>query len=467
MSFTSLTFAAFCLVTLALYWIVPRKTWQNLLLLAASYVFYGWIQPWYLVLLGFSTLADYFLAQGMARFKERARTYLTLSLVLNLGVLAFFKYYNFFNDAFAARLAAFGLNTDVLLVSLALPAGLSFYTLKKLSYILDVSRGTLKPSDNLIDFALYVSFFPQIISGPIDRAQQLLPQIALARRWQADFFTSAWPLIVLGVFKKVVVADTIKSMVDRIFSLQAPSKLLVLAAAIGFTAQILADFSAYTDISRGVARLFGFTTSENFRNPYLALTPSEFWNRWHITLSNFLRDYIFFPLRRALLRKRTWPRWLAEVLPPLVTMFVSGLWHGAGWTYLVWGLYYGALIVIYQSAGIQGDWKLSNKLKTFGAWLLMFSLIVFGWLLFRAPSLGWVGQVLFQFPLITSAQDYIIILVVLSMTLAYASPVLLKLLLDRFLPENTWAQAIFYALITLAILIYTNSSNPDFIYFQF
>ena len=299
MSFTSLTFAAFCIAVLVLYWLVQRKGWQNIILLVASYVFYGWIHPWYLILLGLSTLADYFLASGISRFRERARTYLTLSLILNLGVLAFFKYYNFFNDALAARLGLFGLNTDVLLVSLALPAGLSFYTLKKLSYILDVSRGTLKPSENLVDFALYVSFFPQIISGPIDRPQKLFPQIEAARRWQADFFTSAWPLIVMGIFKKVVVADTIKSIVDRVFSLQAPSKLLVLAAALGFTLQILADFSAYTDISRGIARLFGFETSENFRTPYLSLTPSEFWNRWHITLSNFLRDYIFFPLRRC------------------------------------------------------------------------------------------------------------------------------------------------------------------------
>jgi len=467
MSFTSLTFAGFCVTVLALYWMVQRKAWQNLVLLAASYVFYGWIHPWYLILLGLSTLADYFLANGMSRFRERARTYLTLSLVLNLGVLAFFKYYNFFNDALAARLSLFGLHTDVLLVSLALPAGLSFYTLKKLSYILNVSRGTLKPSENLVDFALYVSFFPQIISGPIDRPQKLFPQIEAARRWQIEFFTSAWPLIAMGVFKKVVIADTIKSIVDRVFSLQAPSKLLVLAAALGFTLQILADFSAYTDISRGVARLFGFETSENFRTPYLSLTPSEFWSRWHITLSNFLRDFIFFPLRRSLLRKRTLPSWLVNALPPLVTMAVSGLWHGAGWTYLVWGLYYGFLIVAYQSAGIQGEWKLSSRLKTFGAWLLMFSLIVFGWLLFRAPSLSWVGKVLFQFPLISTTQDFIIILVILSMLIAYSLPLWLKLLLDRSLPESSWGHAIFYAFITLAIIIYTNSSNPDFIYFQF
>jgi alginate O-acetyltransferase complex protein AlgI len=467
MSFTSLTFVVFCVVVLVLYWLVQRKDWQNIILLVASFLFYGWIHPWYAVLLGLSTTADFFLAKSIANSHERTRFYISLSLFLNLGVLAFFKYFNFFNVALASRLSLFGLNGDPLLVSIVLPAGLSFYTLKKLIYILDISHNTLKPVENFVEFALYVSFFPQIISGPIDRPQKLFPQIEAARRWKADFFTSAWPLIVMGFFKKVVVADTIKSIVDRVFSLQAPSKLLVMATALGFTLQILADFSAYTDISRGVARLFGFETSENFRTPYLSLTPSEFWNRWHITLSNFLRDYIFFPLRRSLLRKRTLPSWLVNALPPLVTMFVSGLWHGAGWTYLAWGLYYGMLIVIYQSAGIQGEWKLSSRLKTFGAWLLMFGLIVFGWLLFRAPSLAWVGKVLFQFPLVTTSQDFIIILVVLSMTLAYSLPVMLKLLLDQSLPENSWWHAIFYALITLAIIIYTNSSNPDFIYFQF
>jgi alginate O-acetyltransferase complex protein AlgI len=467
MSFTGLTFAVFCVAVLVFYWLVQRKSWQNIILLVASYVFYGWIHPWYVILLGFSTIVDFFLAGGMFRFRERARIYLSLSLILNLGMLAFFKYYNFFNEALAARLGQFGLNADILLVSIVLPAGLSFYTLKKLSYILDVSHGNLKPADSFVDFALYVSFFPQIISGPIDRPQKLFPQIEAARRWKADFFASAWPLIVMGVFKKLVVADTVRSIVDRIFSLSAPSKLLVLAAALGFTLQILADFSAYTDISRGIARLFGFETSENFRSPYFSLTPSGFWNRWHITLSSFLRDYIFFPLRRSLLRKRTLPSWLVSITPPLVTMFVSGLWHGAGWTYLAWGLYYGFLIVAYQSAGIQGEWKPTSRLKTFGAWLLMFGLIVFGWLLFRAPSLTWVGKVLFQFPLVSTPQDFIIFLVVLSILIVYSLPLLLKFQLDRSCPESSWWRAVFYAVITLSIIVYTNSSTPDFIYFQF
>ena len=467
MSFTSLTFAYFCLAVLVLYWLVQRKGWQNVILLVASLLFYGWIHPWYAILLAISTTADFFLAKAMFRSQERTRLFLTLSLVLNLGVLAFFKYYNFFNVELAARLGPFGLSNDTLLVNIVLPAGLSFYTLKKLSYMLDVSRGTFKPVENFVDLALFVSFFPQIISGPIDRPQKLLPQIEMARRWKAEFFTSAWPLILMGFFKKVVIADTIKSIVDRVISLQAPSKLLVLAAALGFTLQILADFSAYTDISRGIAKLFGFETSENFRTPYLSLSPSEFWNRWHISLSNFLRDYIFFPLRRSLLRKRTLPPWLIMSIPPLVTMLVSGLWHGAGWTYLIWGLYHGFLIVIYQVAGIQGEWKLSGRLKNIVAWVMMFSLIVFGWLIFRAPSIAWLGKVLFVFPWTSTPQDFIIILVIISMLIAYSLPLVFKLMIDRFFPENSWWHAIFYALITLAIIIYTNSSNPDFIYFQF
>lgn len=467
MSFTSLTFAGFFAVVLALYWLAGRKAWQNFILLAASYVFYGWIHPWVGILLGFSTAADFFLALGMARARERTRMLLSISLLLNLGVLAFFKYYNFFNDALAQRLAQLGLPADFLLVGLALPAGLSFYTLKKLSYMLDVSRGTFKPVTNAIDFALYVAFFPQIVAGPIERPQKLLPQIQAERRWSSALLASAWPLLVMGFFKKVVIADTIKSIVDRIYSLDEPSKLIVLVGTLGFTLQILADFSAYTDLSRGVARLLGFDTVENFNRPYLALSPSEFWNRWHISLSSFLRDYVFFPLRRSLLRRKTWPGWVVQAFPPLVTMFISGLWHGAGWTYLAWGIYYGLLIVGYQLAGIQGEWKPRQAAGRIGAWLLMFAFIVFGWLLFRAPSLEWVARVLFNAPWVAQSDDFIMALVVLSMTAFYAAPLVLKMWLDRTVKPDSWWLAVYYAVVLVAVILYTNSSNPDFIYFQF
>jgi alginate O-acetyltransferase complex protein AlgI len=467
MSFTSLTFVGFFLIVLVLYWLVHQKTWQNIVLLVASYIFYSWLNPWYGILLGLSTTADFFIALGISHTKKNSRRLFTLSVLLNLGVLAFFKYYNFFSTALGAQLAQIGLQSDFFLIKIALPVGLSFYTLKKLAYILDVSRGTFTPVKNFVDFALYVSFFPQIAAGPIDRAQKLVPQIQLARIWQKEYFSSAWPLLLMGFFKKLVVADTIKSIVDRTFIVQEPSKFLVLLATLGFALQILADFSAYTDIARGIAWCFGIDTSQNFNQPYLSLTPSEFWNRWHITLSDFLRDYIFFPLRRTMLRKRTLPGWMVQSIPPLITMFASGLWHGAGLTFVLWGVYYGVLIVIYQSNGIHGDWKPAGKVKLFMAWLVMFSLIVFGWLSFRAPSLEWLGRELFQAPWLASPQDITIGLIIISMLIVYASPLFVKLFLDRYTKPDSWWQAAYFALITIAIIIYTNSSNSDFIYFQF
>ena len=368
--------------------------WQNALLLLASYVFYAWLSPWYAVLLGVSTLADFALARQMKQHRDRVKTYLALSLILNLGVLAFFKYYNFFNTQVAEALTGVGLPADWLFIKIFLPAGLSFYTLKKLAYMIDVSRGTLEPADDLLSFALFVSFFPQIVAGPIDRYQKLMPQIEQKRVWQSSFFYSAWPLIVMGLFKKIVVADSIKPIVDRIFGLDEPSLVLVIAGTLGFTLEILADFSAYTDLSRGVAQLLGFSTSENFSRPYLSLTPTEFWNRWHITLSSWLRDYIFFPIRRALLKqKEPLPNWLLLSIPPLITMFISGIWHGAGLTFISWGIYYGVLIAGYQLIGLRGDWKPAGRLKTFFAWMIMFSFIAFGWLIFRAPSMTWLSDV--------------------------------------------------------------------------
>jgi alginate O-acetyltransferase complex protein AlgI len=466
MIFTSYDFLIFFFIVFALYWLARRREWQNILLLVASYVFYGWVHPWYAVMLGLSTLADYGLALGLARNRARTRLFVILSLVLNLGVLGFFKYYNFFNDGLVNILSGFGIQADALLVQVLLPAGLSFYTLKKIGYLLDVSRENLEPTRNLIDFSLFVAFFPQITAGPIDRAQKLLPQIQSPRAWKAENFYFAWPLIVMGFFKKVVIADTIRVVVDRIFSLREPTILLVTVAALGFALQILADFSAYTDLARAVARLFGFETSENFRSPYLSLTPTDFWNRWHITLSTWLRDYIFFPLRRALLRAN-WPQWLTDAVPPLVTMLLSGIWHGAGWTYVTWGLFYGVLIVIYQFLGLGGSWKPANKVTQFIAWLVMFVFIVASFLVFRSPSLGWAFTVLTTSPLAGSLDQQAVAVVSLSMALFYASPLFVKMLMDRTLKPNSFLFDLYYVAATVAMLIYLNSSSPDFIYFQF
>jgi alginate O-acetyltransferase complex protein AlgI len=467
LNFTSLTFWVFFTLLFLTYWLVREGRWQNALLLFASYVFYAWLAPSYAALLGVSTLADFTLARQMKRQGDKAKTYLILSLVLNLGVLAFFKYYDFFNTQVAENLTSLGLSVDWLFIKIFLPAGLSFYTLKKLAYMIDVSRGTLQPSDDLLSFALFVSFFPQIVAGPIDRYQKLMPQIEQKRIWQSSFFYSAWPLLVMGLFKKIVVADSIRPIVDRIFGLDQPSLVLVIAGTLGFTLEILADFSAYTDLSRGTAQLLGFNTSENFNRPYLSLTPTDFWNRWHITLSAWLRDYIFFPLRRALLRrKERLPNWLLLSIPPLVTMFISGLWHGAGLTYLIWGLYYGFLIAGYQLLGLRGDWEPAGRFKTFFAWLVMFVFIAFGWLIFRAPSMTWLSDVLLHSEWTYGREDWVVASILLSRTVVYSLPLVIKYLLDQYRPRG-FIQPFYYAALTLSVVIFIGSTTSDFIYFQF
>ena len=331
--------------------------------------------------------------------------------------------------------------------------------------MIDVSRGTLKPTHTFVDFALYVSFFPQIVAGPIERPQKLLPQIEAQRTWSADLFYKAWPLLVMGFFKKLVIANSVQVLVNRVFGFSEPSGFLLLSGALGYTLQILADFSAYTDLSRAVSFLLGFDTSENFRQPYLSLTPTDFWNRWHISLSTWLRDYVFFPVRRMVLRYKLNEN-LAMSIPPLVTMFISGLWHGAGINFVIWGLYYGLLIAAYQMVGIRGDWKPGSKLKTFFAWLLMFSFIVFGWTIFRAPSMDWLLHVLFKSSFIPAASEFTLALITITMTLAYSLPMLLKHLIDRYANES-WLQAAFYAIAFALIVVYINSASSDFIYFQF
>lgn len=467
MSFTSYDFLLFYLILFILYWVIRERRWQNLILLAASFVFYAWMQTWYALLLGASILADFLLARGMRSNPMRKKQFMGMSLIVNIGVLAFFKYFSFFSGSVNNALENIGIRADAFLLAIVLPAGLSFFTLKKLGYMIDVSRGTLQPTHSLVDFALYVAFFPQIVAGPIERPQKLLPQIESARSWTAEYLYAAWPLLVMGFFKKLVIANSIKVIVDRIFGFSEPTGFLLMCGALGFSLQILADFSAYTDLSRGIALLLGFKTSENFNLPYTSLTPTDFWNRWHITLSNWLRDYIFFPIRRALMQSRIkLNERLSIAIPPLATMFISGLWHGAGWTYILWGVYYGVLIAAYQWIGIRGDWKPTSKIKNALAWLVMFAFIVFGWAMFRAPNIHWLGNALFNTPFINSQNDLVLGLIALTMTLAYSLPLIIKSLLDRY-SKDSWGQAAYYAIAAALIVIYINSASSDFIYVQF
>jgi D-alanyl-lipoteichoic acid acyltransferase DltB (MBOAT superfamily) len=468
MGFISLEFILFLGAVLALYWTAGTARWQNLVLLCAGCVFYGWLVPWHVAVLLLSTMVDFLLARGMVRRPDRAGLLAWAGISANLGLLAFVKYYFSFNGTLAGWLDRAGMDGELLLAAILLPLGLSFYILKKISYLLEVRRGVLAPGD-FLTYAAYVSFFPQVFSGPIDRPGRLLGQLQAPRRWTAAHFQNAWPLLVMGLFKKIVIANTVKVIVDQVFLLEQPSGVLLFVGGLGYTLQILADFSSYTDLSRGTAFLLGLETTENFDRPYLALTPTEFWNRWHITLSTWLRDYIFFPTRRALLRLRWLPGIAAQSIPPLVTMYLSGLWHGIGSQFVAWGLYYGVLIVVYQLSGPRREAarKSAGRVRRFFSWLTMFALIVFGWLIFRAQSLPWLWNALANAPFYRSTRELIAAFTLLVMISFYAGLMTLASMIDRGRSGQGTLRALLYAAATTLVIVFMNSASPDFIYFQF
>jgi alginate O-acetyltransferase complex protein AlgI len=467
MSFISFTFYIYLGIVLIVYWSQSKKIGQNLVLLVASFGFYSLIDWRFSVFLGLAILVDYFLIKKMQQDPENKQKFFEFSLGINLGALLIFKYFGFFTDSILDFFEALGLQGDLTIIKLAVPIGISFYTLKKIGYMTDFNRGTLRRDPELIDFALYISFFPQILSGPIEAHRRFLPQIDRTRRWASDNFYQAWPLLVMGLFKKIVIADNIKIIVDQIYRQGSPSKFLFLVGTLAFSLQILMDFSAYTDISRGIAYLFGIETSKNFDRPYLALTPTQFWDRWHITLSDWLRDYVFFPARRTFMRKYRHRRNLSLLAPPMLTMLVSGFWHGVGWNFIVWGGFHGLIITIYQLLGFSGNWKPNSRVKGIYAHLVMLIIIIISWAFFRASSLTWLSNVLLKSPWIVGQKDLLAGMVGLAFTIFYSALIFLKYLIDRFSPENRWLQGFYLATVTVLSIVYANSGSPDFIYVQF
>lgn len=465
MNFTTNIFIIFFTITFFIYWQLKSTETKNFFLLITSYIFYGWFFPWYTILLGISTLLDYGISLGI--YKTKSKSLVWLSIFINIGILFFFKYFGFFKTTLIENLQNFGIEPGYYFFNLILPLGLSFFTLKKIGYIIDVSKGRLTPTRNYISFSLFVAFFPQLAAGPIDKAQKLLPQIEAPRQWKWDYLYSSWHLILMGIFKKIVIANSIGSFTSRLFGLNNLTGLLAISASLGFTLQILADFSAYTDLSRGISLLLGFNTSENFKSPYLSLTPSDFWDRWHITLSHWLRDYIYYPLRRTLLKKRnTLPNWIIQTIPPMATMLISGIWHGSGWTFIIWGGFYGILIVLYQLLGITKYSISRSWFKIIPAWLLMFSFIVFGWFIFRAPSLSWIVN-LFSSPFIGTLEQQAVAILALTMTLVYSAPLMIGYGLNKYFHKDSFIHSIYSVVATVITIIYLNSATPDFIYFQF
>ena len=395
MSFVSSAYILFLAAVCLLYFRLPHR-WQNRMLLVASYVFYGWWDWRFLGLILFSSLVDYACGLWMAERGEarasRRRWAVTLSVVTNLGLLAAFKYFGFFVASARALLGSFPLPLGLDTLDIILPVGISFYTFQSMSYTIDVYRGDTTPTRKLDDFLLYVSFFPQLVAGPIERSRHLLPQIQSPRLVDGDTIARGAQLALVGFFKKMVVADNLAPYVESVFRATStadmtPDGFSVVLATWAFAIQIYGDFSGYTDIARGSARMLGFDLGPNFRAPYLATNPSDFWQRWHISLSSWLRDYLYIPLggnrggRFKTYRNLT------------LTMLLGGLWHGAAWNFVVWGAFHGVLLVVFHQLVSRREMrKVTARRRTeLVFWLkaaAFFQLTCVGWLLFRVDDLS-------------------------------------------------------------------------------
>ena len=462
MIFTSYIYGVFLALVLVVYWCMPWKTVRNALLLAASYIFYGWIHPWFCYLVAASTLLDYACGLGMRSHPAYKRVFMIISLLGNLGMLGFFKYFNFFIANFTDLLAALGFSAHPWSLQIFLPVGISFYTFQTLSYTIDIYRGDLEPRRNFVDFALFVTFFPQLVAGPIERARNLLPQIEQKQKWAWQYLAFAWPLLIRGYLKKVVIADNVAVVADKVFMLQSPSLLLLIVGTLAFSLQIYADFSAYTDIARASAKLLGFDLMENFKSPYLAISPSDFWRRWHISFSSWIRDYLYIPLGGS--RVSSKGRFLCVLL---ISLGLSGFWHGAAWHFVFWGLYHGLLIFLYHALGMGGRWRPQGPWRTGAAWLVMFVLVQVGWLQFRVVDMRWLMHIIGDATWLGSMNMVAAAVVGLITVAVYASPLFLLLFVDRKFPNNAWVQGVCYGIMLLAAACAFQQAGGDFIYFQF
>jgi alginate O-acetyltransferase complex protein AlgI len=392
-NFVSYEFIYFMACILAVYYVLPHRL-QNLYLLAASYIFYGWWDVRFLALLFGSSILDYCSALVIGRERERGqfksrpcRLAMAVSLTGNLGMLCVFKYFNFFIDSMQALITRMGWEVDPWHVSLILPVGISFYTFQTLSYVIDVYRGRLKPVSSVLDFLLYVSLFPQLVAGPIERAVNLVPQVIKPRHVTLAMFYSGAQLALVGFIKKLVIADNMALIVDRAFSTSGAGGSTVLLGTYAFALQIYCDFSGYCDIACGVARMLGFNLSRNFHLPYFSTSPSEFWKRWHISLSSWLRDYLYIPLGGN--RYGLWLTYRNLML----TMILGGLWHGASWTFVIWGTVHGAILVVFHALSGKGQATTNIEAPRGGVrhWLsvvVFFHLTCLTWLIFRARDVA-------------------------------------------------------------------------------
>ncbi len=470
MLFNSWVFLLFFALTLSAYVLTSRKlVLQNLVLLVASYVFYGWWNWKFLGLIALSTAIDYVAGLRIADSEDpkTRKRWVAVSCISNLGILALFKYFDFFMGSLGEVLAPMGLEGLMPSLELVLPVGISFYTFQSMSYSIDVYRGDTRACRSPLQFAVYVSFFPQLVAGPIERSSRFLPQVEKRRTMTLAGVESGLMLAMWGLFKKVVVADNAALIANAIFDDPgAHTGAELWLGALAFTAQIYGDFSGYSDIARGLAKSMGFELMVNFKLPYFATSPSDFWRRWHVSLSSWLRDYLYIPLGG----NRSGPVGTYRNL--MLTMILGGLWHGARWNFVLWGLYHGLLLVAFRlAAHLPGP-----RLPTGKVWAdmlrmsLMFPLTVFGWVLFRVRTMdelwafldgAWTSTEVDV--AMTATTLGFLWLPILLMQLAQL--VRNDLLVAMRMP---WLlRGVFYGLCIAACVAFATGESIEFIYFQF
>ena len=483
MIFNSIEFFIFLPIVFTLFWLFGRKSakTQNLILLVASYVFYGWWDYRFLSLIILSTLVDFIVGREIYKSKDKKhqKRWLTFSLVFNLGLLGFFKYFDFFVESFVSAFSFAGMQMGhSWTLDIVLPVGISFYTFQTLSYSLDIYRGQLKPTKSWLAFATYVAFFPQLVAGPIERASQLLPQITDLKKFRYCQAVEGLKLMLWGLFKKVVIADALAPMVDDIFQNAGtyPSTTLALGAVL-FGFQIYGDFSGYSDIAIGTSKLFGVELMSNFKFPYLSRNIAEFWRRWHISLSTWFRDYLYIPLGGSKTGKNK------AVRNIFIIFLVSGFWHGANWTFVIWGLFHAMLFLplfyLNRNRNYLESPDLFSSARTFFSegfqMLSTFVLVTLGWVFFRSETLGdaiiFFKRMLFGFthgeylhPSGYRMMDYYVLLIGFAI-FEYIirkderNPIGFKNRFVRFLT--------YLVLILLMIMFYDDGVDRSFIYFQF
>lgn len=472
MIFQSVDYLVFFLCVFTLYWGLPRKG-QHVLLLGAGYLFYGYVHPWYCILLGLTTVVDFTFTRLMEDRPEKKRLWLACILVSNFTILAAFKYFGFFTESLLALLRTAGVDAPHPVFKMLLPAGVSFYTFQSCAYALDVYRGQTWARRSLLDYAVYVAFFPQLVAGPIERAGHLLAQFERPRRLEFSTAQEALFLILWGLFKKRVIADTAAVYCNKAFSISDSTFPIIWSGVLCFCVQIYADFSAYTDIARGSARLLGFDLCQNFNHPWLAQSPADFWRRWHMSLSAWFRDYVFIPLGGS----RGSEAMVARNL--MLTFLLSGLWHGAGWNFVLWGGWWGALLVLWRwlDRWTPGFTQGKGWSRALLRWGITMVLVNIGWLMFREQSFPDLLRQVRASPFGVSADDWRVggffaaMMALLSLPL-WLHAALQTPLLDRWDQwRGTWPglalQLLGGVVLSLGYFSLSSRVSSDFIYFQF